>query len=77
MASTYYFKGDCNDKEVQAELKERYMEVVSDPMAFPLSFCKLNKDCKLENIQIFCGAVDASRRRRRRRRSLEMEVNGF
>ncbi|CAB4012943.1 Hypothetical predicted protein [Paramuricea clavata] len=75
MASTYYFKGDCNDKEVQAELKERYMKVVSDPMAFPLSFCKFNKDCKLENIQIFCGAVDASRRRRRRRRSLEMEFH--
>jgi hypothetical protein len=75
MSSAYYFKGDCNDMEVQAKLKENYIKVVSDENNFPRSFCQKEKHCKLENIQVFCGAVDASRRRRRRRRGIEMEVS--
>ena len=74
MSSAYYFKGDCNDLEVQAELKERFITVVSNPVNFLKSFCAANKNCKVENIQVFCGSVDASRRRRRKRSTLEMEV---
>jgi hypothetical protein len=75
MSSAYYFKGDCNDKEVQAKLKDNYITVVSDPIKFPQSFCNMNNNCKLANLKVYCGEVDASRRRRRRRRSVEMEVN--
>ncbi|XP_028412626.1 sushi, von Willebrand factor type A, EGF and pentraxin domain-containing protein 1-like, partial [Dendronephthya gigantea] len=47
MSSSYYFKGDCNDLEVQADLKERFITVVSDPMKFLRSFCESNKNCKV------------------------------
>ena len=75
MDAAYYFKGDCNDEEVQAELKQRYITVVNNTTNFPSSYFCQQQQCKVDNIQVFCGDVDAARRRRRRRRSIEMEVN--
>ena len=75
MISSYYYKGDCNDQDVQGELKDRYVNIISNPQKFPAPFCLLNQHCKVENVQVFCGPVDASRRRRRRRGTTEMEVN--
>ena len=75
MEAAYYFQGDCDDKEVQAELKQRYITVVSNTIYFPDHFFCEQKHCKVDNIQVFCGDVDAVRRRRRRRRSIVMEVN--
>ena len=73
MRSAYYFNGDCNDEEVQADLKEAYIPVLQERYPY---FCNAETTCRVENIQIHCGVVDVSRKRRRRR-NIEMEVNSF
>jgi hypothetical protein len=75
MRSAYYFNGDCNDEEVQDDLKERYIGVLQDIQRYPPNLCNA-ETCRVENIQIHCGVVDVSRKRRRRR-NIEMEVNRF
>ena len=76
MSSSYYFKGDCNKKEVKEQLKDKYISILSDPRSFPPTFCTFNKDCKLANIQVYCGSTNAVRRRRRRGTQMEV-MNQF
>uniref|UniRef100_A0A6P8IYU7 Sushi, von Willebrand factor type A, EGF and pentraxin domain-containing protein 1-like n=1 Tax=Actinia tenebrosa TaxID=6105 RepID=A0A6P8IYU7_ACTTE len=60
----FYFKGDCNDPNIQAQLKQDFVTILYPPNAPPF-FCLLKPRCNAQNVKIYCGEVDASARRKR------------
>ena len=64
MSQSFYYQGNCNDKDVQDKLKSNFHSylVKKGP---PLSCAFAGDQCKPSNVKIYCGATDKARRRRR------------
>ena len=72
MSQSFYYQGNCKDKDVQDKLKSTFHNylVKKDPA---LSCLIVGAQCNASNVKIYCGATDNARRRRRGVN--EMEVN--
>ena len=64
MSSSFYFKGNCEDEELQLKIKNDFLKVIKNPMLFPPTFCLIHADCNIENMKIYCGATTSKRRKR-------------
>ena len=72
MSKSFYYQGNCNDKDVQDKLKSNFHNYLVKKG--PFVSCLINRiQCNPSNVQIYCGATDKARRRRRGVN--EMEVN--
>lgn len=62
----YYYEGDCNTPEAQAQIKTNFMNLLryTGILAMFGKTCS-EAECTAENINVYCGATDASKRRRR------------
>ena len=63
---SFFYNGDCNDPNVQMQLKIQFKQFLSMPF-IPPPFCAKNPQCTHDIIKIHCGEPDAAEKRRRRR----------
>ena len=73
MSQWFYYKGNCNDKDVQESLKSNYHQYLLSNG--PVVACRLfGTECSPAKIEIYCGATDLSRRRRRGVDEMEVKI---
>ena len=62
---SFFYDGNCNDPNVQSELKKAFITFLKDGYIPPM-FCS-GYPCSEDNTKIYCGETDAASRRRKRR----------
>ena len=67
MAPNFYYDGDCNDPNVQANITANFIGLMTSK-AVPPFFCLIHpKDCNVNTVDVACGALTVPDRRRKRR----------
>ena len=67
MASNFYYDGDCNDPNVQDNIKANFISLMTSN-AVPPFFCLFQpSDCNVNTVDVACGALTVTDRRRKRR----------
>ena len=62
----FYFSGDCNDPNVQSQIKGNFITLMTSNLVLPL-FCKdIPDQCNKNTVEVYCGNVTAAERRRKR-----------
>ena len=57
--TSQYYKGDCNNKTVQTEIKKKFIEIFSKTLFGRFGGgCTGNKHCKVENVVVRCGKLN-------------------
>ncbi|XP_062584689.1 sushi, von Willebrand factor type A, EGF and pentraxin domain-containing protein 1-like [Saccostrea cucullata] len=67
MHSSFYYDGDCTDPIVQEHIRQNYISSLSKS-AFKEACIKYKSQCKIENVEVLCGATS------RRKRSPKLEI---
>lgn len=67
------YKGDCNDKATQDQIKQNFVNLMQKLESDPgfKSVCPDKVTCNVENVEVTCGTT---RKRRRARRSANDEI---
>ena len=59
MKTSQYYKGECNNKTVQTEIKKKFIEIFSKSLYGGFGGgCTGNKHCKVENVIGRCGKMN-------------------
>ena len=67
MAPNFYYDGDCNDPNVQANITANFIGLMTSN-AVPPFFCTIYpNDCNVNTVDVACGALTVPDRRRKRR----------
>ena len=72
----FYYDGDCNDPNVQDQIKQNYLTLLNSPFVPPF-FCEEKPDeCNVNTIEVSCGEKTAAQRRRRRNSEKVVSIRG-
>ena len=67
MSPNFYYDGDCNDPNVQANITSNFLGLLTSAEVPPF-FCTFKPDdCNEETVEVYCGELSAAERRRKRR----------
>lgn len=67
MSPSFYYDGDCNDPNVQANISDNFISLLTSAQVPPF-FCTFHPDdCNVNTVDIYCGELSAAERRRKRR----------
>ena len=77
-----YFEGDCNDENVQKEIKNKFIAIFNTTLLSRVGGCIGNKECKVENVIVRCGKknltiLTGSRNRRKRDTGFVIKIEFF
>ena len=67
MSPNFYYDGDCNDPNVQANISANFIGLMTSNVVPPF-FCLFKPDtCNVNTVDVACGDITVPERRRRRR----------
>lgn len=67
MSPNFYYDGDCNDPNVQTNISENFIGLLTGEHVPPF-FCTIYPDdCNVNTVEVYCGELSAAERRRKRR----------
>ncbi|KAK3728579.1 hypothetical protein QZH41_011661 [Actinostola sp. cb2023] len=62
----YYYEGDCNSEDAQKQIKGNFIKLLQTGILIAFGQTCFNvAECNTDNVNVYCGKTDASKRRRR------------